>query len=685
MQTSKVDILLVDDRPEGLLALEAVLARADYNLVRAGSGEEALAKVLTHDFSVILMDVQMPGLDGLETVALIKQREKSKSIPVIFMTANNKDLSFVHRGYIAGAVDYIFKPIDSEILRSKISVFVELHQQREQLKHQAELLRQSESRERVRQIATLQLESFNRYRYLADAVPHIIWKFKSDLSLDYCNRFWVNYSGLGVEESSGEGWKRNIHTKDLKKLLDKWAQAAELKETLETECRLLRKEDSTYRWHIFRAVPELEISGEITSWIVTNTDIDDRKKIEQDLTRAKDASIAASNAKTNFLANMSHEIRTPLGAVLGFAELIANPNQPEADRAKCLETIRRNGDLLSRLIGDILDLSKIEAEKLEVEKVQFSFKELLSAVMQSMDHIAKERGISLDIQFETAIPADIDSDPTRLRQILFNIIGNAIKFTDQGRVSVGLKYIKSESLPQISVAVCDEGTGITKEQAENLFQPFIQADNSTTRKYGGTGLGLSLSRKLARALNGDVVLSQSAPGKGSTFTITFAAGEIPDVELITNLTSAAPVLSDEVLVKPPDLSGLKVLLVEDSSDNTTLITRFLNAAGIEVETAGNGEEGVNKATAKPYDLVLMDIQMPILDGYQATKKLRGLGLQTPIIALTAYALKEERDRCMSMGCNDHLTKPINRKELIQRIALHARPVLRHVSNNHISA
>lgn len=661
-----VDILLVDDRPEGLLALEVALDRPEYNLVRANSGEEALGKVLAHDFGVILMDVQMPGLDGFETAALIKQREKSKSIPIIFITAISKDASYLLKGYSAGAVDYIFKPFDAEILASKVAVFVELHLKRMQLKEQSQLLRQSESRERARQIASLQLESYNRYRHLADAVPHIVWQFKSDGALEYCNRFWTQYSEMDLEESSGSGWKKSIHPQDVIKVTEGWNQARDQKTTLETECRIFRRSDESYRYHMLRAVPEMDMVGNIRSWIVTNTDIDDLKKIEHELILANSKSIAASRAKTNFLANMSHEIRTPLGAVLGFAELMANPNQTENDRLECLDTIRRNGELLSQLIGDILDLSKIEAGHLEIEKVKFSLAELLGAVTHSMHHQAYQRGIALEVKLETEVPKEIHSDPTRLRQILFNIIGNAVKFTERGAVTIGVRLVQAED-PLISITVTDEGTGIDDEQAQKLFQPFIQADSSTTRKYGGTGLGLSLSRKLARELGGDVSLTASEPGKGSSFTITFSPGDISDTVFIDKLVQNTP-KAHTIDPNIPSLKGLNILLVEDSPDNQTLITRFLKAAGATVELADNGNEGVTKALAHPYDLILMDIQMPILDGYKATEKLRSMGIKKPILALTAYALKEEKERCLSSGCNGHLTKPINRSELIKQIS-----------------
>lgn len=665
----KVNILLVDDNKEGLLSLETVLKRPQYNLVTASSGEEALARILNHDFAVILMDVQMPGLDGFETVALIKQREKSKNIPVIFVTAINKEEEFVHRGYQSGAIDYIFKPIDPYILSSKVAAFVELYLKNQQIRQQNELLRQSEIRDRARQITALQLESLNRYRHLADAVPHIIWKFQAPGILDYCNRLWTEYSGQTLEDSSGVGWRKAIHPEDLPLILKK-IESGKKGDTIETECRLLRGSDGSYRWHMLRAVSDYFITGEVGSWVVTCTDIEDRKLIEKDLLRAKEESMAANEAKSNFLANMSHEIRTPLGVVLGFSELLAAPDASESDKEMYLSTIKKNGELLSRLIGDVLDLSKVEAGHLQIEKIPFSLPDFLFNAIQSFQHQAQDKGISLSATLETSIPTIIDSDPMRLRQILFNIVGNAIKFTQSGEVNIKVKTLpprQGKNILQISVT--DQGVGITPDQAAKLFQPFIQADNSTTRKYGGTGLGLSLSRKLSHMLGGDVVLSESQPLKGSTFLITIDMGTLQGVKFVERVDSMQK-KEEPVKVEGALLSGIKVLLVEDSPDNQTLLTHFLTLAGALVQVADNGKEGVMHAMTDAYDVILMDIQMPVLDGYQATRQLRKHSYTKPILALTAHALKEERERCLAAGCDDHLTKPVNREELLKRIVVH---------------
>jgi two-component system, sensor histidine kinase len=670
----KVNILLVDDHEEGLLALEAVLKDPKYNLIRAHSGDEALAAVLGLDFAVILMDVQMPGLDGFETVNLIKQRERSKDIPVIFVTAINKEDEFVRRGYKTGAIDYIFKPFDPFVLNLKVAAFVDLYQKTKQLLEQAEMLRQSEIRDRARQLTTLQLESANRYRHLADSIPHIIWKFRGDGTLDYCNRLWQEYSGLTLEQSTGAGWQSMVHPEDIQELSEKLNDRLLMGEPFDSECRLLRKLDGAFRWHMLRCVPDLYAGDEAGAWVITLTDIEDRKNMEHDLIRAKEESLAANEAKSSFLANMSHEIRTPLGVVLGFSELMAEADLPNDERKMYLATIQKNGELLSRLIGDVLDLSKIEAGHLEIERVPFSLPDFLFNALQSFQHQAQHKGIRLNATLESAIPRLIHSDPMRLRQILFNIVGNAIKFTDQGEVNIRVKcMVSARGRSVLQIAVSDQGVGISEDQAKQLFQPFIQADSSTTRKYGGTGLGLSLSRKLANKMGGDVILSESALKKGSTFIVTLDVGTLESTQFVDKV---GLLQSDESASSRPvqaqALKDLNVLLVEDSHDNQELLTHFLQIAGAQVHIAENGKAGVAQALNGSFDIVLMDLQMPILDGYKATRELRQNSFDKPILALTAHALKEEREKCLAAGCDDHLVKPVNRDELLRKIAHHHR-------------
>ncbi|HEX4923696.1 MAG TPA: CHASE domain-containing protein [Bdellovibrionales bacterium] len=413
--------------------------------------------------------------------------------------------------------------------------------------------------------------------------------------------------------------------------------------------------------------------GNVTGGLVVMVDITERKVAEEQLKKAKLEADVANQAKTSFLAVMSHEIRTPLAAVLGFSELLQSPQLTDRERLAYVETIRRNGELLSDLIEDILDLSKIEMNKMELERIRFSIADLLKDVRAVLAIKAKEKEILLEFDQATPLPATIVSDPTRLRQILVNVIGNAIKFTHSGEVRVTAGLREASARPaQIYFRIADTGTGISRAQATKLFRPFTQADSSMTRRFGGTGLGLALSRRLARGLGGDVELLESAPGRGSVFEVRVDAGSVEGVPRVTSVMAPAGRSTPQSRVPQYGaLSGVRVLLVDDVIDNQVLMGRFLKMAGAEVDYASNGREGIEKALARDYHIVLMDIQMPEVDGYEASRELRRLGFKRPIVALTAHALKEEREKTFQAGCNDHLTKPIQRETFIEKVREHA--------------
>ena len=665
----RVDILIVDDRLDGLIALEAVLNSPRLNLVRAQSGREALGLIGQHDFAVILLDVQMPELDGFETALLIRQNEKYRFTPIIFVTAINKDDKYIYKGYEAGAVDYIFKPFEPQILRSKVGFFVDLFLKSKQLQAQADMIRESERRERYLKLAELEVESLKRYRNLADSIPHMIWRARIDGSLDYFNKVWTDYTGLTQEQSAGSGWQSAIHIDDLSDFLKTWLQSMSTRQPFEIECRI-RKSTGEMRWHWVRAVPEMRRKEEVVAWLGSCTDIHDRKITEMKLMEAEKVAVSASVAKTNFLANMSHEIRTPLSAILGFAELMTNPEQTPVEHAHCIATIRRSGRQLLEIIDEILDISKVEAGHLELERIEVDIAGLINELRSLLEVQAQNKGLDLTFSLASKIPEKIYSDPTRLRQILMNLIGNALKFTAKGNVLVHISWLPESKTkpPRLQFRISDTGVGIEMIQAHRLFQPFVQVDSSTTRKFGGTGLGLALSRKLAKALGGEAVLERSEPGKGSIFRVEVEATSVSD-KMIGNLDAGEAETMKPFGEKEAHLlDGVNVLVVDDAPDNQALISRFLTLAGATVDLASNGKEGMDKALSHNYKVILMDIQMPLLDGYEATAQLRSQGYSRPIIALTAHALKEERDRCLKVGCNDHLTKPIDRRLLISQVA-----------------
>jgi signal transduction histidine kinase len=523
----RTKILLVDDKPENLLALASLIDAPDVQLLQALSGDEALGLLLAHDFALAILDVQMPAMNGFELARLMRTAERSRGIPIIFVTASERDQRSIFEGYDSGAVDYLLKPLDPHIVRTKVRVFVELDQ---------------------------------KTRTLA-------------------------------------------------------AKLAEV-ETL------------------------------------------------------RDAAEAANRAKSRFLANMSHEIRTPLGAVLGFADLLRSQVDSPADRESCITAIERNGRHLLKLIDDILDLSKIEAERVEAERVAFSTAELLDDIRAVHSPAAREKSLELEIAATGVLPARIVSDPVRLKQILNNLVGNALKFTARGRISVTVSLEeRTGEPPLLKFEIADTGRGLSELEIMRLFQPFMQADSSTTRKYGGTGLGLVISKQLAGILGGDLILQESQPGAGTVFVVTIDPGPIEprDLvaagELVVRRAGARVAATDDARA----LGGLSILIADDAPDKRRLIGRILTNAGAAVEAVEDGVQAIERASAKSFDVVLMDIQMPNKDGYEATKALRCLGYTKPIVALTAHAMKEELERCLRAGCDRHLSKPVSKQDLISTV------------------
>jgi PAS domain S-box-containing protein len=396
-----------------------------------------------------------------------------------------------------------------------------------------------------------------------------------------------------------------------------------------------------------------------------------------ELREARDAASAASQSKSEFLANMSHEIRTPMTAILGFADLLSESASLHGDveSMEHVDTIRRNGQHLLALINDILDLSKIEAGKLTVEAIELSPRTLIEDSIQTLAGRAAEKGIALRCEITSDLPASIRSDPLRMRQVLLNLLGNAVKFTQQGSVTLRVDVVAgTPSLLRCTIS--DTGVGMSADEMTRLFRPFEQADSSTTRRFGGTGLGLRISKRLAELLGGGIEVA-SEPGRGSRFTATFAL-----VEGAESLAALAVPHPDQ----EASLRGVRVLLAEDGPDNVRLISHVLRKAGASVVAVGNGEEMLGALTAdgdtasplRPnhgFDLILTDIQMPVMDGYEAVRQFRARGGDTPVIALTAHAMSGAREKCLAAGCSAYATKPIDRAMLIAtcRRAVRAAP------------
>lgn len=387
---------------------------------------------------------------------------------------------------------------------------------------------------------------------------------------------------------------------------------------------------------------------------------------------AQERSQSANRAKSDFLANMSHEIRTPMTAILGYAELLAEGLR-DPEHLAMADAMRRNGRHLMCIVDDILDLSKIEAGKMVLEQRVFAPATLMQDVVEMLRPRCLEKGIELTAVVGEGVPDRLSSDPTRVRQVLFNLIGNAVKFTERGSVAVILDHVVgNQGEIELRWRVEDTGIGLSQDQIANLFRPFTQADASTTRKHGGTGLGLAISRRLAHLLGGDITVS-SMPAKGSVFQFAMKA-YLPEagVAVPTRSPAASAAKKTAKRTATKELQGRRVLVVDDGPDNQLLVQRYLQLAGADVVLADDGVQALELLLHSPeaasIDLVLMDMQMPELDGLEATRRLRSAGFTRPILALTANAMTGDRERCLEAGCDDYMSKPIDRRLMLERIS-----------------
>jgi len=431
----------------------------------------------------------------------------------------------------------------------------------------------------------------------------------------------------------------------------------------------LRNKQLKQRTFMANCSPVLTAGGKANGVFISLNDVTQIERNKVELQEARDQAETANRAKSEFLANMSHEIRTPMNAILGFTELLKRGyNKSERDAEKFLNTIHSSGTHLLELVNDILDLSKVDAGQMEMERIPWAGHRIVREVVTVLTARAREKGLSLELQARGPIPASIQTDPARLRQIVTNLVGNALKFTERGGVCVMLHLHEPEGRPLFAIDVIDTGIGIAGDKLDAIFDPFVQADASVTRRFGGTGLGLSISRRFARALGGNIVAS-SEPGKGSTFAVTVDTGPLDGIRMLTPdevlAEDGTPVAQGQAHWKFPQS---RVLVVDDGPENCELVTLVLQEYGLQVEQAENGKQGLDLALNGKFDAVLIDIQMPVMDGETATRLMRERGLKMPIFALTAHAMKGFEQGIMAAGFTGYLTKPIDIDKLLQMLA-----------------
>jgi signal transduction histidine kinase/DNA-binding NarL/FixJ family response regulator len=724
-----INILMVDDSPTNLLALESILRAPDRNLIRASSGEDALRYLLDNEVAVVLLDVYMPGIDGLQTAELIRGREKSRDIPIIFLTANTTGYSHLSRGYSLGAVDYIVKPVDPAILRSKVAVFVELFKKTREVKRQAELLEEKNRElentnlERLRMLIDLghelsaEHEPAGVLRKFCQSAQRIIDAEEVTVAIPGDEgdppRLFFRCNSKGQIRNTGQ--IPTVIEKALRLVTTRRAPIR-LNESndllLEDEADLISlhsflgaaigSASNTRGWFYLlnrRGADEFSEADEsLAATLATHVavayenailyaeaqnhamelrmEMAVRKQAEEERARlllreraARAEAETANRNKDEFLATLSHELRTPLTAILGWSHLMRTKRLNEDEVSRALDTIERNARSQSQLIDDLLDVSRIITGKLQIELRHVDLSKVINAAFDSVRPVAEAKGIN----FETAIPGPqsfVLGDRNRLQQIFWNLFSNAVKFTPKGGY-VKVEVTSTDS--RLRVSVTDTGIGIESEFLPFIFDRFRQADGSTTREHGGLGLGLAIVRHLVDLHHGTVEVDSNGKDLGSTFTITLPAS---NNEIIVENARG-----ETILYESPDVSafsatrlldGVKVLVVDDEADSRELLMTILTRCGSDVRCSDSAAHAMQEFCEWNPDLLVSDIAMPNEDGYSLIKKVRKLkskrAKKIPAVALTAYATDEDRLQALSAGFQIHVAKPIEPESFVSSIA-----------------
>ncbi|MEH2076148.1 MAG: response regulator [Nostoc sp.] len=664
----KVNILLVDDKLENLLALEAILEKLGENLVRATSGEEALRCLLHQDFAVILLDVQMPGMDGFETATLIRNRGRSRHTPIIFLTAFSTSDQMLFKGYALGAVDYLLKPLDPNILTSKVTVFVELFKKTEAVKQQTAQL--------VAVNAELR-QSEERLRSLSTCSPVGIFEIDTEGGCRYTNPRYQAICGLKAAESLEKSWLESVHPEDREQAVASWSSYIYYGRDYSEEFRF-QTAQGIVRWVQVRSSPMLSGQGELLGYVGTLEDITERKQAEEVRAQvireqtARQEAEAANRMKDEFLAVLSHELRTPLTSMLGWSKILRSKKLDEKATSRALEAIERNAISQMQLIEDILDVSRIIRGQLRLNVSAVNLISVMEAALEAVRPLADPKEILLNTMLDTSV-GSVYGDPARLQQIVWNLLTNAIKFTPKGgRVEVNLSVIWGEeqqtTQKYAQIKVIDTGIGISSEFLPKVFERFRQADSTTTRSHNGLGLGLAIVRHLVELHKGTIFAQSPGTGQGATFTVKLPL--LQDNRSNRGNREATGEISSSVASTP--LAGLRVLVVDDEADTRNFLSFMFEEYGAFATAVASVDEALAVLEQAKTDILISDIGMSEQDGYTLIRKLRSLepekGGCIPAIALTAYTREEDRLEALSAGFQQHLSKPIDPTKLIAMVA-----------------
>ncbi|HHW78151.1 MAG TPA: response regulator [Xanthomonadaceae bacterium] len=671
---TKANVMVVED--EGLIALsiQRTLRNLGYEVPAvAASGEEAVHQALALRPNLVLMDIMLEGdIDGIAAAAQIQAR---LDVPIVYLTAYSDDHT-LERAKVTGPMAYLIKPFEDADLRSTLEMALYRHDMERKLKQSEHWL-----------ATTL--------KSIGDAVIAT----DVDSTIMFLNPQAEYLTGWPQEEATG----RTIA--DVFQIVNETTRRPPLN-PLATALRtgvvtglanhtLLVARDGTERPIDDSAAPIRDDQGNTLGAVLVFRDVTERRRTEAELRRhrdsleelvtertlelqrAKEAAETASQAKSEFLATMSHEIRTPLNGVLGMAELLLSTPLNDEQR-RYASILVQSGQTLLGLIDEILDFSRIEAGKLELQQMDFDLREILEETAALFGERARAKGLQLRMEPAPDFPARVRGDPIRLRQVVVNLVGNAIKFTETGQVVIQLRALERVATALTArIDVVDTGIGITPDARARIFESFVQADGSATRRYGGAGLGLAISRRLVQLMDGDIGV-ESVPGQGSRFWFTARLATSDTAQQVAPSSRAAP------SVDPPTTFTAKVLVVEDNGVNQEVAAAMLELLGCQVTVVGDGRQALAALDKQRYDLVLMDCQMPIMDGFEATAELRRRETpgqhRVPVIALTASVVRGFRERCIAASMDDYLSKPFNREQLATLLARWLNPPGKQVAS-----
>ena len=678
---AQINILIVDDEPGNLLVLETVLDDPGYRLVRAQSADHALLALVEEEFALLILDVRMPGMTGFELAQMVKERKKTAGVPIIFLTAYYDKDQHILQGYGTGAVDYLNKPVNPAVLRSKVSVFADLHRKNRAitLSNRA-LLAEVEERRRVEEQLrelndSLELrvnertealrQAHHKLRDMMNSITDGLFTLNRDWCFTYVNEQGAKLLGVSPEQLLGGSIWKLLPQMVGTQFEEAFVRAMRIQQTVSFEARFPEPLNVWLECHCYPSDEGLSVYFH---------DIDARHEIEtrrEQLLAAEQAARTegerVARAKDEFLASLSHELRTPIAGVVGWAKLLQRQDTDAETRRRGLEAIARNAEAQTQLIADLLDMSRVVSGKLRVTLSRVDLNTIALAAADNVRPAAQLKGVEIVVTLADGPTLDIAGDAARLHQIASNLVANALKFTPAGGC-VTISTTRTDKGACLTVS--DTGQGITAEFLPHLFDRFSQADGSDTRVHGGLGLGLSIVKNLVELHSGSVVATSLGKGHGASFCVSFPYAESDTVdaqrgeESLTDASTGIAIDADDTQAEDSqvDLQNIKVLLVEDNADMLEVALRTLRDCGANVTALNSGELALQVLQTDHFDVLLSDLGMPGMDGYQLIFNIRNvLGLSAamlPAAAVTAFVRPEDQERAVSAGFQMCLQKPV---------------------------